>query len=98
MFNPNTDWLPLCLDAEMAPLGDILWRSEDTALHTILDAVGDAYSRFYTQERLERTLARLPEPERETVRETYGILLKDRARSWKDRVSPEAAGVGTLTC
>lgn len=98
MFNSNTDWLPLCLDAEMAPLGDILWRSEDTSLNTILDAVEDAYNRFYTPARLERTLARLPEPERETVRETYGILLKDRARSWKDRVSPEAVAVGTLTC
>lgn len=98
MFNSNTDWLPLCLDAEMAPLGDILWRSESTSLNTILAAVEDAYSRFYNQARLERTLARVPELERETVRETYGVLLKDRARSWKDRVPQEAATVGALTC
>jgi hypothetical protein len=47
---------------------------------------------------LERTLARVPELERETVRETYGVLLKDRARSWKDRVSTEPATVGAITC
>lgn len=98
MFDSNTDWLRLCLDEGIAPLGDILWRSEETSLDNVLDAVENAYHRFYTQERLKRTLARLPESERESVTQTYDLLLNERARSWKVRADAEHVELGALSC
>jgi hypothetical protein len=86
-FGPpgSVSWLELCLDQELAPLGDILWRSSDLPLDTILDAVADAYRRFYTVERLEQVSKRLSESERAVLADSYRILAQDRACSWVDK-------------
>lgn len=81
-YGDISDWLHLCLDPDLAPLGDILWSTEETPLAAILETVRDAYSRFYTPNRLERTVVRLPEDERSSIIHTYDVLLNDRARSW----------------
>ena len=90
-FGDVSEWLHLCLDPDLAPLGDILWSSDETPLAVILEAVRDAYSRFYTSKRLERTSARLPENERSSVIHTYDVLLNDRARSWAVKNIRQAA-------
>jgi anaerobic magnesium-protoporphyrin IX monomethyl ester cyclase len=98
MFSSSSDWLSLCLDDELSPLGDILWRSEETPLNIVLDSVEYAYTHFYTDERLERVLSRLPGSEREGVTQTYYVLSKDRARSWRERNLSEDAPLEPLTC
>jgi radical SAM superfamily enzyme YgiQ (UPF0313 family) len=78
-------WLHLCLNEGLAPLGDILWRSEMLPLTDILDAVHHAYREFYTDDRLERVLAKLPPAEHEATRASYRVLAQDRGRSWSER-------------
>jgi radical SAM superfamily enzyme len=98
MFNRDTDWLALCLDEDVAPCGDILWRSEEMPLSRILESVEQAYRRFYTTERLGRTLERLPENEKETVQHSYDVLSNDRAQSWQSGELVKELAVSNLTC
>lgn len=78
-------WLDLCLNPEIAPLGDILWRTRELPLDTILDSVAKAYRGFYTEQRLQGVLAKVPSVEKQVIRESYKILVDDRARSWLGR-------------
>jgi radical SAM superfamily enzyme YgiQ (UPF0313 family) len=78
-------WLHLCLNEDLAPLGDILYRSTELPLEVILEKVQDAYRAFYTEERLSRVLTRLPRDEHENTNMSYRLLAEDRARSWTDR-------------
>jgi radical SAM superfamily enzyme YgiQ (UPF0313 family) len=84
VFGPAqcVDWLKLCLDRNVAPLGDILWSSPELPLRRILAWVAEAYRRFYSSERLERTLRKLPREERSMATESYAALAAGRARSW----------------
>jgi len=79
---PAADWLALCLDPELAPFGDILWRSPELPMAAILDSVTDAYKRFYSRRRLARVTARLPLSERAAVIEAYRRLRSERPHSW----------------
>jgi anaerobic magnesium-protoporphyrin IX monomethyl ester cyclase len=92
------EWLKLCLNHEIAPLGDILWRSADVPLDAILAAVKDGYGRFYDQTRLERILEKLPESERHGVQESYQVLAHDRARSWADKGYHDSPVAQLLSC
>lgn len=92
--HPGGDWLAMCLNAELAPFGDILWRSGELPLQRILDAVGSAYERFYSKERLARVVVRVPEHEREAIKDAYVQLRRERARSWQEaEVSPEGVAL-----
>jgi hypothetical protein len=79
---PGGDWLQLCTEPDLAPFGDILWRSELLPLEAILESVNSAYKRFYNDARLGRVVARLPEPERAAITNAYDHLRSERARSW----------------
>ena len=78
----DRSWLDLCLDPEISPHGDILWRSPELPLTTILDSIAKAYRVFYTRERLARVLSKVPKIEQEVVKSAYKVLVEDRARSW----------------
>lgn len=78
----RADWLRLCRDSEMAPFGDILWRSESLPLSDVLGSVSRAYGRFYSEDRLRRVSERLPGGERDAVTEAYRTLRLERGRSW----------------
>jgi hypothetical protein len=92
-FGASTPWLPLCLDPSWAPRGDILWRSDKLALADITAAVVDAYRRFYSDDRLARVPAKLPESERSAAAAAYALLADGRAASLTD-----PAGAGDLAC
>ena len=79
---PVDDWLTLCLNDELAPFGDILFRNAALSLELILDSVERGYREFYTDRRLARVLDKLPPSERDAASRSYGVLLEDRARSW----------------
>lgn len=90
---PEADWLGLCLDDELAPFGDILWRSPELPIEAILESVKVAYEQFYTPERLARVTGRLPESERGAVSEAYARLRTERPHSW----DADRAGSAELT-
>lgn len=91
--HPDGDWLALCSDRELAPFGDILWRSETLPLGTILEAISAAYTEFYSEARLEQVCERLPAGERAAVSDAYLRLRSERAGSWEpsQAVRPELA-------
>jgi anaerobic magnesium-protoporphyrin IX monomethyl ester cyclase len=82
---PGANWLELCLDQALAPFGDILWRSPALPLPAILDGVQVAYTDFYSDARLARVVARLPESERSAVSDAYVRLRTERGHSWDAR-------------
>lgn len=86
---PDGEWLQRCIDSELAPFGDILWRSDQLPLDRILQRVSAAYSQFYSEARLQRLLARVPKDEREAVNRAYSTLRTERSKSW---TSDRAAG------
>jgi radical SAM superfamily enzyme YgiQ (UPF0313 family) len=87
---PRTkDWLTLCLDQQLAPLGDILWRNRDLPLEVILGAVAEAYRSFYSIERLNKVLSRVPRAEQVAVHSAYNLLGSHRAESWPLPGTPE---------
>jgi anaerobic magnesium-protoporphyrin IX monomethyl ester cyclase len=84
-FPHDADWVTLCRDRDLAPFGDILWRSDELPLRTILDAVASAYERFYDARRLARVTARAPADERDHLAQSYAQLGRERGRSWDVR-------------
>jgi anaerobic magnesium-protoporphyrin IX monomethyl ester cyclase len=81
---PPNDWLSLCLDEELSPMGDILWRSDELPLSAILELVEVAYREFYSRERLAVLSRKLPVEEMSFVDSTYRLLARERARSWSN--------------
>jgi len=81
-FGHAAEWLPLCLDDKISPMGDILWRSADMPLSAILDSVAQGYRDFYTTARLSGALARAPRSERAELTESYEVLAVRRPHSW----------------
>jgi hypothetical protein len=75
-------WLQLCTNPDLAPFGDVLWRSEVLSLSDVLSKVEDAYSRFYDGRRLTRVLSRVPPRERDSVTASYARLRSERPASW----------------
>ena len=80
-------WLFSCLDAELAPRGDILWRSRELPLKLILESIRIAYGSFYTTERLSSLLTKVPPAEAGTVQASYRTLARDRGLSWSAAVT-----------
>ena len=93
-MSQSTHWIEYCLDEELAPFGDILWRSPDLSLSSIIKGVDQAYSTFYATERLAKVLSRAPESERGELRESYRILAHERAHSWDTDTDPSASHCG----
>jgi radical SAM superfamily enzyme YgiQ (UPF0313 family) len=88
---PDAEWLALCRDPDLAPFGDILWRSAELPLELIVDAVDGAYSRFYADPRLRRVRERVLAPERGAVVGAYERLRAERASSWQTASAEGAA-------
>jgi len=74
-------WLPLCLDEDLAPFGDILWSGADLPLHAIFDHIAVAYQQFYSASRLAVVRTKLDEEEQLTVAEAYSVLAIERVSS-----------------
>lgn len=70
------------MNPELAPFGDILWRSQAVPLSDVLATVEEAYTRFYDPSRLKRVLARVPSRERRYITASYVQLRSDRPKSW----------------
>lgn len=75
-------WLKHCLDTELAPMGDILWRSAAVPLDRILETVQQGYKAFYTENRLRTVASRLPATEQGPLADSYHRLANDRPLSW----------------
>lgn len=93
-------WLDHCLNPVLAPIGDILWRSNDTPLEHIIDAIARAYTEFYSADRKNRVLNKVSLAERASIAEAFHLLANERALSWTNR-TPFPAGqvnVGATTC
>jgi len=89
------NWLPLCLNRELAPWGDILWRSAELPLSLILGEIRAAYSQFYTQDRLDRVCERMPDLDRASLTAAYRMLANERAPDWpgRDRLANERPSI-----
>jgi radical SAM superfamily enzyme YgiQ (UPF0313 family) len=88
---PADSWLRFCLDPDLAPRGDILWRSNDLPLPLILERIAEAYRLFYAEHRLVKVLLANREPAaRNMITAAYGLLREDRALSWHldEKASP----------
>ena len=75
-------WLKHCLDIELAPMGDVLWRSPGVPLDRILGTVQEGYRTFYTEDRLRIVANRLPAAERGPLADSYRRLATERPLSW----------------
>lgn len=78
-------WLDLCLNSEIAPLGDILWRSVDISIENILESVSKGYKQFYSHDRLQRVIRKHTEVEKQTLVDYYDSLAHERAYSWSEK-------------
>jgi hypothetical protein len=87
---PGADWLELCRDVDLAPFGDILWRSQELPLERVIEAVDSAYDRFYATSRLVNVARRALEGERDAIAAAYERLRLERAGSWE--APPKAEG------
>jgi len=90
LYPETADWLPLCLDDELAPFGDILWRSHDVSLNEIATSLHSAYERFYSSDRLGQAISTSPETEHQMIRDSYQKLRTSRALSWHGMTSTQA--------
>jgi anaerobic magnesium-protoporphyrin IX monomethyl ester cyclase len=90
------NWLDTCLDRQMAPMGDILWRSSDLPLDKIFDGILRGYHDFYTQERLKRVAGRFPDAEKTILKDAYKVLLEQRPRSWIQRNAGESKSLTSI--
>jgi radical SAM superfamily enzyme YgiQ (UPF0313 family) len=90
-YGETRDWLSLCLDDELAPFGDILWRSPQVSIEQIAHMLHGAYNSFYSEERLKRVLERTPPEEHSALKASYQRLRDSRARSWATLSSPQGA-------
>jgi anaerobic magnesium-protoporphyrin IX monomethyl ester cyclase len=88
---PDAEWLALCRDPDLAPFGDILWRSDDLPLERVIEAVDLAYDRFYSTSRLVNAVGRALESERHGVAVAYERLSRERATSWRQPPKSEGA-------
>lgn len=92
VYGATSNWLELCLDTSIAPNGDILWSSPQLPMAELVNALKDAYRRFYTAERLGRLLAKLGDNEITLVSDAYVELRENRAASWSRLSAVEVEG------
>ncbi|HSH61828.1 MAG TPA: radical SAM protein [Acidimicrobiales bacterium] len=78
----DASWLDLCLDRVRAPLGDILYESEQVPLSCLMRWVQTGYEAFYTASRLTGVLERTPDCEHQKLENTYRLLARERGHSW----------------